>query len=125
MNKVLRKCVRFIKSFPLSSAAVTAILFATFFNLAGFFSAARHDKLLHFAAYAVMCSIFWYEYHKTVSNADMSKMLLLGVAVPVMLGGVLELLQLLSARRQCDIFDFLFNTLGVLFAFFLYNIIRR
>lgn len=55
----------------------------------------------------------------------MSKMLLLGVAVPVMLGGVLELLQLLSARRQCDIFDFLFNTLGVLFAFFLYNIIRR
>ncbi len=56
----------------------------------------------------------------------MSKMLLLGVAVPVMLGGVLELLQLpLAARRQCDIFDFLFNTLGVLFAFFLYNIIRR
>lgn len=123
MNKVLRKCIGAVRSFPLSLAAVAAISFATFFNLAGSPSVAKHDKLLHFAAYAVMCSLFWYEYHKAGYKTDRLCTLLLGVAVPVTLGGILELLQgVLTAHRQCDIFDFLFNTLGVLFAFFLYNI---
>lgn len=119
VNTIIEKSVKFIKSYPLSLTAVAAISFGAFVSPAVPTVAAKYDKLVHFAMYAAMCSTFWYEYYARHKQLPGMPLLPLAVILPVAFGSGLELLQgALTENRKCDVFDFFFNSFGVLYSFF-------
>lgn len=126
MNTILRKSIIAIKSYPLSLTAMVAISIATFMNPISPINIAKFDKLMHFIAYTVTCCVFWYEYYRTRDNKQSDYLYIYAVIVPIILSGTLELLQgIFTKERQCDILDFLFNCLGILFALFLSIVIKK
>ena len=118
-----------MRRYPLSVVALFLVCYATFYNPRDYSSAVllgRFDKVLHFIMYASLCSLIWYEYFKCHTSFNVGRILFYGVVVPIFLGGFLELLQsLFTTWRSGDLLDFLFNSLGVLFAAFFSVIVTR
>ena len=76
------------------------------------------DKWVHFLMYGGLCSVYWFDYlrHGHSRRAYVKWMLLI-VAAPVALGGILELAQsYLTTCRNGDWIDFIANSVGVLLA---------
>lgn len=75
------------------------------------------DKWTHVVMYLGTCSVLWWEYARSHSRPRPLKMLLWGVVAPVILSGVIELLQAAVGYRSGDWVDFAANTIGVLLAY--------
>ena len=76
------------------------------------------DKWVHVAMYGLTASVIWMEYlirHKWV---DLYKMLALALAAPIIMSGIIELLQeyCTCGRRSGDWYDLMANALGVALA---------
>ena len=77
------------------------------------------DKLAHFLMYMFFCTVLWYEYYRTHIRTNHKKVFWGAIISPIIFSGVMEILQSLFTKyRTGDIWDFLFNTLGVVSAAF-------
>lgn len=75
------------------------------------------DKVVHVLMYLGTCSILWWEYLRCHAEADWKKLLLLAVASPILMSGIIELLQeYATTHRGGDWWDFAANSLGVILA---------
>ena len=76
------------------------------------------DKWMHFVMYGGLCSVYWFDYFRTKHNSsDYMKWIVWIVAFPILLGGLLELVQkYLTSTRNGDWLDFFANSVGVFLA---------
>lgn len=110
---------------------ITVALVIAFLSLAGSdsFESSKiikfsgSDKIAHFLMYSFLMAVLILE------NSDRlrkSSAVLLSGAIPLLYGLILELLQaLLTTTRSGSIYDFLFNTAGILFAILTFLLARR
>ena len=124
---------RFIRRYPLSLLVLTVILYLSFFKppKQKIIDISNIDKFAHFCMYAGFCSIVWLEYFRSHKVVNRGKTILLAVVAPIMFGGAIEIMQgTMTSYRGMDWHDFIFNTIGVLFAllfakYFLHPWVRR
>ena len=119
------KILDFARRYPLSVALIVAIwvlcLIPTFpetpldnFSLI--------DKWTHLVMYGTLVAVIWWEYlwqHRTKSLGSLNakRLFLWAFLAPVAMGGLVELAQAYctAGRRSGDWFDFLANSVGVVF----------
>lgn len=78
------------------------------------------DKLAHFLMYFALSAVVCFELYRQRYGFEERKMRVWGLVYPILYGGVLELLQeYFFPPRTGDWFDWLFDSLGALAAFFL------
>ena len=109
--------VRYIKKYPFS---VICICLVWILSLLPFFpeTPLNHvkfiDKWTHFIMYGGTCLIIWLEYMKKHCPPDYEKLFFWAWLAPVIMGGVLELLQAYcTTTRNGDWLDFAANATGV------------
>ncbi len=118
MRKLLRKLPAGI-----TSALITVIVL--YFSLSAHPVGAEDlmwfvgaDKMWHFIMYFVVASVYYLDYakfrypHHTKLNGEAGT-----IVAAIVLGGVLEVMQGLSGKRQMDVNDFYANSLGAIAAF--------
>lgn len=72
------------------------------------------DKVVHAVMYLGLCGVFWAEYVHSRWRLSRGRLLLLGVAAPVLMSGLVELAQeYLTDSRTGDWADFAANSVGV------------
>ncbi len=123
----MKRILTTIRKYPFSLLILAAISFATFCNTGNSLAALQNfDKLIHFALYAIFCTVLWYEYFRSHTIVDINCIFRWAFIAPIIFSGVLELLQgTITTYRTTDLVDFLFNALGVVFAAFLGLIVIR
>lgn len=126
----MKKSLRYLRRYPLSLLAIAVIIFLTFYRTSGDApSFPGLDKIAHFLMYATLCSIILFEYYRSHTIANASRIFWFAVIVPILFSGVMELSQgFFTSYRSGDFYDFLFNAAGVLVAAFsciLYKRSRR
>ncbi len=118
-----------IRKYHWSVIVLFFVCYITFYKPAGYSGISlfvRFDKIMHFAMYALFCSVMWYEYFKSHSLFEPGRSLFFVVVVPILFSGLLELFQsTLTTYRTGDFLDFFFNSLGVLFAAFFSMLVTR
>ena len=109
--------VRYIKKYPFS---VICICLIWILSLLPFFpeTPLNHvkfiDKWTHFIMYGGTCLVIWLEYARKHRSPDYEKLFFWAWLAPVIMGGVLELLQAYcTATRDGDWLDFAANATGV------------
>ena len=87
------------------------------------------DKWTHIVMYAGTCSVIWFEHLRRYrSSASLRRLLLWAWLAPVMMSGLIELLQAYctGGRRSGDWLDFIANatgaTLGYLLGYLAYRV---
>ena len=71
------------------------------------------DKWTHLVMYGGTCSVIWYEYIRSHKRADFSRLFLLAWLAPVLMSGLLELIQAYcTTNRAGEWLDFAANTTG-------------
>ena len=109
----------FIKRYPLSLAITAAILYLSFFKppKQEVITIEYLDKIAHFCMYAGLCTIVWLEYFLSHEGVSRVRTVCLAVVAPIIFSGAIELGQgYLTTYRGIDIYDFIFNSIGVLAA---------
>ena len=112
--KLFQNIYNILYRYPLSLLTIATIIYLTLFYKSDDKTPTfQHlDKIVHFTMYAGLCSVLWFEYmcsHKKITIG--------AVILPILFSGGLEIAQsTITTTRKGDIFDFLFNTLGVLSA---------
>ena len=72
------------------------------------------DKWTHFVMYGGTCSVIWWEYQRCHKRLEGWKLFLLAWLAPILMSGVIELLQEYCTRtRAGEWLDFAANSLGV------------
>ena len=76
------------------------------------------DKWAHILMYLGTCSVIWLEYWRKHQKADKKKLFLLAWLAPVLMSGLIELVQAFctGGRRSGDWLDFAANATGVTLA---------
>lgn len=76
------------------------------------------DKWVHLVMYGGTCMVIWAEYYWKHSKYDYEKLFFWAWLAPVLMSGILELLQeyCTGGHRNGDWLDFLANSLGVTIA---------
>lgn len=75
------------------------------------FSIKHQDKIFHFAAYAVLCFLFFLSFYKL----ELNKSLLYAALLAFTFGTIIELFQSITPHsRVSDVQDLFANTLGIL-----------
>ena len=109
-----------IRKYPISMACFVMIWYLSFCNVpeTEMADVPFVDKWVHTAMYGLAGGIIWMEYLIRHYKVDMRRMFLLAMAAPILMSGMIEILQeyCTSGRRNGDWYDFLANTLGVLLA---------
>jgi VanZ family protein len=73
------------------------------------------DKWVHFAMYGGFTLVIWWEYLTCHRFIDYAKLVMFGVIAPMLMGGLLEILQATCTTcRSGEWLDFLANSVGVL-----------
>jgi len=72
------------------------------------------DKWTHIAMYLLTCSVIWAEYLRRHSKVEWRKAILLSWLAPVLMSGVIEILQATctGGRRSGEWLDFAANSVG-------------
>jgi len=92
-------------------------------NKVQFLNIPHFDKIAHFCMYFTLMSIFILETRK--SKVMNSSVLLLAL-FPFFYGIILEILQAtLTTTRSGNVFDVIFNTLGILFSLIVWLLIKK
>ncbi|MBQ7419155.1 MAG: VanZ family protein [Prevotella sp.] len=75
------------------------------------------DKWTHLVMYGGTCSVIWWEYLRQHTSIDKQKLFLLAWLTPILMSGVIELLQeYCTTTRGGEWFDFAANATGVTLA---------
>ena len=76
------------------------------------------DKWTHIAMYAGTFGIMWIEYLRKNDTYHRKKMLWLGIVAPILMGGLIEILQAncTGGRRSGEWLDFFADAIGVIIA---------
>ena len=107
---------RFFRFYPLSILTVAAIVFLSLFNPSkmGLNHIDIWDKTVHCIMYAAVTIVLWFEFLINNNRLTILKVLLFMILLPVLLGGILELLQqYCTPYRSGDWNDFLADIAGV------------
>jgi len=113
MNYLLQK----VRKYPLSLVCVALVWYLSFFT-------PPHtklelvpliDKWTHLVMYGGTCSMIWLEYWRAHTKAHWRRLFVGAWLMPVIMSGVIEILQeyCTNGRRDGDWMDFLANTVGV------------
>ncbi len=109
--------VKYICKYPFSLLVIAAIHFLSLFNPpeTRLDDVTFIDKIAHVCMYCGLELIIWVEYLRRHADLNKVKFILLGIAAPIALGGIMELAQmLLTVNRSGEWADFIADTLGVL-----------
>ena len=114
MIKIVRKYAR---KYPLSTlciALIWVLSLTPFFPETPFDDVAFADKWTHFVMYGGTCMVIWWEYWRQHLRPDYEKLFFWGWLSPIMMSGVLELLQqyCTGGHRSGDWVDLLANAIG-------------
>ena len=72
------------------------------------------DKWTHMVMYGVLPLTIWFDYKRSHKQYNAWRLLLFGFLAPIVMGGVLELMQAyLTTCRSGEWLDFVANTIGV------------
>ena len=84
------------------------------------------DKVLHFLMYFGFCAVLWFEYFKSHTHPDATRLIPWAIVAPILFSGLIEIgQQTLTPTRAADWRDFLFNTLGCLTAAIFSQLVTR
>lgn len=115
------KSTLFVRKYPFSLlcvALVWVLSLTPFFPETPLDEVAFIDKWTHLVMYGGTCSVIWWEYLRSHRTLDYEKLFFWAWLMPVLMSGVLELLQeyCTGGHRNGDWVDFAANTLGVTLA---------
>ena len=116
---MIKEFIKILQKYPLSLVTLAVILYLSFFKPPTFsFNTVKHlDKIIHFVMYGGFCSVLWFEYFLTHSKVSLKKMFIWIFIAPAFFSGVMEFGQsYLTNYRGGELADFIFNTIGVVFA---------
>lgn len=108
-----------LRRFPLTLFCVALIWYLCLFKppstslsqIVGF------DKFVHISMYLGTCSVFWVEYFRSPCRLSRRTLLLIGVFSPVLMSGIIELVQeYCTTYRGGDWADLAANSFGVVLA---------
>ena len=113
-----------LRRYPLTALCVALILVLSFFSPphTPLDNLSMIDKWTHLVMYGGTMGVFWIEYWRRVmrggSRLSRRTLLLVALVLPVVLGGVIELLQAYctGGRRSGEWADWVADALGVLLA---------
>ena len=108
-----------LKKYPLSIIVLAMICYLSFFSPpeTNLEKVKFFDKIVHFLMYAGFCIVLWFEYFLTHEKVVVKSIVWWAILLPVSFSGMIELAQeYLTDNRGGDLFDLLFNSLGVAFA---------
>ena len=75
------------------------------------------DKWAHVMMYLGTCSVMWWEYFRNHERVHYGRVFAFAIVFPIAMSGIIELVQeFLTTNRSGDIFDFVANSVGVVFA---------
>ena len=117
--KLFQNIYNILYRYPLSLLTIATIIYLTLFYKSDDKTPTfQHlDKIVHFTMYAGLCSVLWFEYMCSHKRINFTNITLGAVVLPILFSGGLEIAQsTITTTRKGDIYDFLFNTLGVLSA---------
>ena len=109
----------YLKKYPLTLLIVVAIFYLSFFKppQTDMQEIPGLDKLAHICMYGGLCLLLWIEYLRIHSTINRIKMLVGGILLPILLSGVIELMQsYLTEHRGGDWLDLVANISGVILA---------
>lgn len=116
----MRLIITLIKRYLLTLLTLILILCLTFYKppyMERTSKIIELDKVAHFVMYFTLTGVFWYENFKITLKPKMLWMVIFAIIVPVLFSGAMEYLQYkLTSYRSGDWADFVFNTVGILFA---------
>lgn len=119
----------FLKKYPLSLLIIAAVIFLSLFNppKTKLDTVTYIDKIAHFVMYGGLELVIWFEYLRSHSRIEPKKVILLAIAAPIVLGGLIELAQMyLTAKRSGEWADFAADSIGVLLGAVLgYYVLKR
>ena len=116
---MFKQAYKILLKYPLSLVVLLVIVYLSFFKPPTFsFDTIKHlDKIIHFVMYGGFCSVLWFEYFLTHSKVSLKKMFFWIFIAPALVSGVMEFGQsYLTNYRGGELADFIFNTIGVVFA---------
>ena len=102
---------------PLSLLIIAAILFLSLFNppKTQLDNVSFIDKIAHVCMYGGLELVIWFEYLRRHTSLDRTRIICLGVAAPIALGGAMEIVQaLLTVNRSGEWMDLVADAAGVL-----------
>lgn len=107
--------------YPITLVLIVVILFLCFWPIfpeTPLNHVALIDKWTHIVMYAGTFSIMWIEYLRSHTTYNRSKIILLGIISPILMGGVIEILQAhcTGGRRSGEWMDFYADAVGVILA---------
>ncbi len=117
----MQRITYLMRKYPLSLAC---ILLVWILSLVPFFpetpldDVAFIDKWTHLVMYGGTCSVIWIEYLRSHLTLDREKLFFYAWLCPIIMSGILELLQeyATNGHRNGDWFDFAANSTGVTLA---------
>ena len=120
--------MNYLKKYPLSILIIGIILFLSFFNppKTPLNEVTNIDKVLHFTMYFGFCSVLWFEYFRNHKQGNAKHLILWAIIAPILFSGLIEIgQQTLTPTRAAEWWDFLFNSLGCLFAALFSQVVTR
>ena len=116
---MIKGIIKILQKYPLSLIVLVAITYLSFFKPPTFsFNSIKHlDKIIHLVMYGGFCSVLWFEYFLTHTESNVKKMILWIVVAPLVFSAVVEFAQsYFTNYRGGEFADFIFNSIGVVFA---------
>ena len=116
----MRFVLQYIRKYPFSVACICLVWILSllpFFPETPLDNVEFIDKWVHFIMYGGTCLIIWLEYVRKHKLPDYRKLFFWAWLAPVIMGGVLELMQAYcTTTRNGDLLDFAANSTGVTLA---------
>lgn len=114
---MVKRLRQFVRKYPLSLLCIAVVWYLSLFfippeqlDLSG---VAFIDKWTHFVMYGGTCAVIWWEYLRSHSMPNPRRLLLFAWLAPVLMSGLLELLQAYcTTNRAGEWLDFAANTTG-------------
>ena len=109
----------FFEHYPISLIIVAAVCYLSFFTppQTPLEEISFIDKIAHTCMYGGLCFILWIEYLRSHIFINKKKLFIGSVIVPILFGGVIELLQKYATEnRSGEWLDFAANSLGIFLA---------
>ena len=107
---------KYVRRYPLSAVCIVLVWglsLTPFFPETPLDDVEFIDKWTHLVMYGGTCLVIWWEYRHQHRRPDYRRLAIWGWLAPVVMGGMLELLQeYATTTRNGDWFDFAANTLG-------------
>ena len=116
---MFKQVYKILLKYPLSLVVLLVIMYLYFFKPPTFsFDTVKHlDKMIHFVMYGGFCSVLWFEYFLTHTKVSLKKMFIWIFVAPAVFSAIMEFGQsYLTNYRGGELADFIFNTIGVVFA---------